>query len=167
MDPYWALAEELQIPVAVHLGEGYPGAPYSGAPRYRVSHGNPLLLEDVLVRYPRLRLYVMHYGSPFVDEMIAVLYAYPNVYIDIGGNTWPYRREFFYSQLRKFIDAGFGKRVMFGSDQMKWPELIEISIDAIEEAPFLNESEKRDILYNNAVRFLELPPEVVKKHNAR
>jgi hypothetical protein len=166
MEAYWALAEELQIPVALHLGEAYPGAPYSGAPKYRVSKGSPLLLEDVLVRYPRLRIYVMHYGSPLVDEMIAVLHAYPNVYIDVGGNTWPYKREFFYSQLKKFMDAGFGKRVMFGSDQMKWPDLIEISIDAIEEAPFLSESEKRDIFYNNAARFLELPSDVIRKHHA-
>jgi len=165
MDAYWALAEELQVPVALHLGEAYPGAPYSGDPQYRVSQGNPLLLEDVLVRYPRLRIYVMHYGSPFVDEMIAILYTYPNVYVDIGGNTWPYKREYFYAQLKKFMNAGFGKRVMFGSDQMKWPELIEISIDAIEEASFLSDAEKRDILYNNAARFLGLSPEVIEKHH--
>jgi len=162
MDPYWSLAEELQVPVALHLGEAYPGAPYSGAPGYRVSSGNPLLLESVLVRYPRLRLYVMHYGSPFVEEMVGIMYTYPNVYIGIGGNTWPYKREYFYSQLKKFIDAGFGKRVMFGSDQMKWPELIEISIDVVEEAPFLSDSEKRDILYNNAARFLRLSAETIR-----
>jgi len=165
MEPYWALAEELQVPVALHLGEAYPGAPYTGAPGYRVAPGNPLLLEEVLVRYPRLRIYVMHYGSPFVEEMIAILYAYPNVYIDIGGNTWPYKREYFYSQLERFMDAGFGKRIMFGSDQMKWPELIEISIDVIEEAPFLSDSEKRDILYNNAARFLDLSADVIEEHH--
>jgi len=165
MEAYWALAEELRIPVALHLGEGYPGAPYSGSPGYRVSMGRPLLLEDVLVRHPRLRMYVMHYGSPFVDEMIAIMYAYPNVYIDIGGNTWPYKREFFYSQLRKFMDAGFSKRVMFGSDQMKWPQLVELSIDAIVKAPFLSDTEKRDIFYNNAARFLELSPDEIKRHH--
>ena len=108
----------------------------------------------------------MHYGSPFVDEMIAILGTYSNVYVDIGGNTWPYKREFFYSQLKKFMDAGFGRRVMFGSDQMKWPELIEVSINVIEEAPFLSESEKRDISYNNAARFLEPSPEAIGKHHA-
>jgi predicted TIM-barrel fold metal-dependent hydrolase len=118
MEPYWQLAEELDIPVALHLGEGYPGAPYLDSPNYRVRLGSPLLLEEVLIRHPKLRIYVMHYGSPLVDEMLAVLQTYPQVYIDIGGNTWPYPPEFFYAQLRKFIDAGFGKRIMFGSDQM-------------------------------------------------
>lgn len=167
MEPYWSLAEELDIPVALHLGEGYPGAPYLGSPRYRVATGSPLLLEEVLVRHPNLRLYVMHYGSPLVDEMIAILYTYPQVYIDIGGNTWPYPPAFFYAQLQKFIDAGFGKRIMFGSDQMRWPALIERSISIIEEAAFLSEEQKRDILYNNAARFLRLSKEEIARHHGR
>jgi len=167
MEPYWELVEELDIPVALHLGEGYPGAPYLGSPRYRAGLGRPFLLEEVLVRHPKLRLYVMHYGSPLVDEMLAVLYTYPQVYIDIGGNAWPYPREFFYSQLRKFIEAGFGKRILFGSDQMVFPELIEISIAIVEEAPFLNEDQKRDILYNNAARFLRLSEEEIARHHGQ
>lgn len=167
LEPYWALAEELGIPVALHLGEGYPGAPYLGSPRYRVRFGSPLLLEEVLVRHPKLRIYVMHYGSPLVDEMIAVMQTYPNVYIDIGGNTWPYPRAYFYAQLKQFIDAGFGKRILFGSDQMLWPELIEISIEIIEQTPFLSEEQKRDVLYNNAARFLRLSEEEIARHHSR
>jgi len=165
MEAYWALAEELDVPVALHLGEGYPGAPSLGSPHYRVRLGSPLLLEEVLARHPRLRLSVMHYGSPLVDEMIAVMYTYPNVYIDIGGNTWPYPREYFYSQLERFVDAGFGKRILFGSDQMRWPELIEISIGIVQEATFLSEEQKRDILYRNAARFLRLSDDEIARHH--
>jgi hypothetical protein len=167
MGPYWALAEELDIPVAIHLGEGYPGAPYLDDPEYRAHLGSPFLLEDVLVRHPKLRVYVMHYGSPLVDEMIAVLYTHPQVYVDIGGIQWTYPREYFYGQLKKFMDAGFGKRVMFGSDQMVWPGLIEPSIAIIEEAPFLSEAQKRDIFYANAARFLRLSEEEIARHHGR
>jgi len=165
MEAYWALAEELDVPVALHLGEAYPGAPYRGAPHYRARLGSPLLLEDVLVRHPGLRLYVMHFGSPFVDEMIAVLYTYPQVYVEIGGNTWPYPRQFFYAQLRELVDAGFGKRILFGSDQMVWPELIELSIAIVEEAPFLSAEQKRDILYDNAARFLRFDDAEIARHH--
>lgn len=165
MEPYWDLAEELDLPVTIHMGEGPPGCPYGAAPRYRARLGNPLLLEDVLVRHPQMRVCVMHYGSPFVDEMIAVMYSHPQVYVELGGIQWAYPREFFYSQLQRFVDAGFGNRVMFGSDQMIWPGVIGHAIAVVEEAPFLTEGQKRDIFYNNAVRFLRLGDDGVARHH--
>jgi hypothetical protein len=45
---------------------------------------------------------------------------------------------------------------MFGSDQMVWPDAIGRAVEGIESAAFLNEQQKRDIFYNNAVRFLRL-----------
>jgi predicted TIM-barrel fold metal-dependent hydrolase len=51
---------------------------------------------------------------------------------------------------------GFGKRLMFGSDQMIWPEGIGMAIEGIESAEFLTGEQKRDIFYSNAVRFLRL-----------
>lgn len=166
MQPYWALSEELDIPVGIHMGEGPPGV-IGLLPKYRAGLTSPYLLEDVLVRHPRLRVYVMHYGSPLVDEMIAMLATYPGLYVDIGGMQYVYKRPYFYEQLRHFIDAGFGKRVMFGSDQVQWPGLIEPSIAIVEEAPFLNEGQKRDIFYNNAARFLRLSEEEVARHHGR
>jgi len=49
---------------------------------------------------------------------------------------------------------------MFGSDQMIWPEAIEMAIAGIESARFLTSEQKRDIFYNNAVRFLRLKKEL-------
>lgn len=163
MAPYWALAEELDIPVGIHMGEGIPGGGHV-FPEYRISSGNPILLESVLSRHPGLRLWVMHYGSPLVDEMIAVLHSYPNVYVDISPN-WRYPRPYFYRQLRLLIDAGFGDRVMFGSDQMNWPGIIEPAIAVIQEAPFLSEDQKRAILYGNAARFLRLTDAEIARHH--
>jgi len=166
-EPYFALAEELDIPVGVHLGEGPPGGPYWAAPRYRAQFGTPLQLEELLTRHPKLRLYVMHYGSPLVDEMIAVLYSHPQVYVDIAGNDWSEPRPHFYGQLRRLVDAGFIKRIMWGSDQMVWPRAIEVAIETIQTAPFLSDDQKRDIFYNNAARFLRLSPEQIAKHHGR
>ena len=63
------------------------------------------------------------------------------------------------------MEAGFGKRVMFGSDQMVWPQAIEVGIRSINEATFLTEHQKRDIFYNNAARFLRLTPEQIRQHH--
>lgn len=166
-EPFFALAEELDIPVGVHLGEGPPGAPYVSDPPYRARLGSPLQLEDILVRHPRLRLYVMHYGSPFVDEMIAVLYSHPQVYVDIAQNNWGFPRAHFHAQLRKLVDAGFGTRILWGSDQMIWPETIRIAMETVESAGFLTAEQKRDIFYNNAARFLRLDQATIDRHHGR
>jgi len=166
-DPYYALAEELDIPVGVHLGEGPPGAPYWPMSSYRARLTTPLQLEEVLIRHPRLRLYVMHYGSPLVDEMIAVLFSHPQVYVDIAGNNWAHPRPHFYGQLKRLVEAGFGKRIMWGSDQMVWPRAIDVAIETIQNAPFLSEEQKRDIFYNNAARFLRLTEEEIARHHRK
>ena len=156
LEPYFALAEELDIPVGIHVGEGPPGAVYRGWTRYRSRLTSPFLLEEVLVRHPRLRVYVMHAASPLIDEMIAMLHAHPRLYVDIAGNDWQIPRRQFHDQLRRLVDAGFGKRILFGSDAMVWPDTIPVAVDAIDSATFLTPEQKRDIFHDNAARFLRL-----------
>ena len=50
---------------------------------------------------------------------------------------------------------------------MVWPGVIEPSLAAIEEADYLSEEQKRDILYNNAARFLRLSEEEIDRHHGR
>lgn len=165
MERYWALCEEIDMPAGIHIGPGPLGVIYLGAQGYRASLHSALTLEDVLVRHPKLRVYVMHAGYPMLDDMLALMYAHPQVYVDVGVLAYTQPRAGFYRHLKGIVDAGFGKRVMFGSDQMVWPEAIERSIAAIEEAPFLSDAQKRDIFYNNAARFLRLTPEEMARHN--
>jgi predicted TIM-barrel fold metal-dependent hydrolase len=167
LEPFYALAERLDIPVGIHMGYGAPGGPYWIYPAYKASLGNPLLLEDLLKRYPKLRIYVMHAGMPFTDEMIAVLYSHPQVYVDISADNVGVPRAEFYVHLRRLVEAGYGKRIMYGSDQMIWPEAIEVAVKSITDAPFLSQEQKRDILYNNAARFLRLSQEEIDRHHGR
>lgn len=156
LEPYFALAEELDIPVGIHVGPGPPGTAYFATPEYRVAAGDPLLLEPVLVRHPRLRIYAMHAGWPMGDAMIAMLYAHPQLYVDIGILDYAYPTRDFYAYLKRLIDAGLEKRIMFGSDNMIWPEAIGVAIRRIEQAPFLSAQQKRLILHDNAARFLRI-----------
>jgi uncharacterized protein len=149
-----------------HIGTVPPGATYVGAGGNRARYHSPLALEEVLVRHPRLRVFVMHAGYPMLDEMLAVLYAHPQVYVEVAAIVWHIPREGFYRYLRALVETGHGKRVMFGSDNLGWPGLIERSIAVIEEAPFLTDGQKRDILYNNAARFLRLSEEDVARHHS-
>lgn len=156
MEPVYALAEELDIPLGIHIGLSKPGIAYDDSPKYRAALSNPMMLEEVLLRHPKLRLYVMHAGWPMLDQMIALMWAHPQVYVDIAVINWAVPRAEFHSYLRRLVDAGFGQRIMFGSDQMVWPDAIGRAVEGVESAAFLSEQQKRDIFYNNAVRFLRL-----------
>lgn len=166
IEPYYALAEELDVPVAIHVGPGPPGISYFGAPGYRMRLSDPLALEEVLLRHPRLRLYVMHAGWPLADRMIALMFAHPQVYVDVGVVDYAFPRAEFHAYLKRLVDAGLGQRIMFGSDQMIWPQAIEAAITNIESAP-LTAEQKRDILYNNAARFLRLSEAERAAHQGR
>jgi predicted TIM-barrel fold metal-dependent hydrolase len=163
-DPYLTLAEELDFPVGIHVGTGPPGAPYLGFGDYRAALHSPLTAEGALIKHPRLRMYIMHAGWPMLDDMLAVMFVHPQVYVGLGAIIFAVPEPGFENYLRAIVEAGFGKRVMFGSDQMSWPGVIERGIQRIERADFLTEEQKRDILYNNAARFFRFTEEEIARH---
>jgi hypothetical protein len=167
LEPYWALAEQLDLPVGIHVGTGPFGVIYMGSKGYRARLHSALTMEEVLVKHPKLRVYLMHAGYPMIDDLLALLYAHPQVHVEIGVIVFSQPRAAFYRYLQRIVEAGYGNRVMFGSDQMVWPGVLERSIAVIQEAPFLSARQKRDILYNNAARFLRLSPEQVAKHHGK
>jgi len=170
LEPYFALAEEFDIPFGLHMGPGpewmVETTPiYSRRPEFQISAGNPLELEPVLRRHPKLRLFVMHAGWPMGDEMLTILWHNPNVYIEVGNLQNAINRAEYYRYLRRLVDAGFGDRIMYGSDVGL--DTYGEGIRAIVDAEFLTEAQKRDILYNNAARFLRLTDDEISAHHRR
>jgi uncharacterized protein len=154
---YLALAEELDIPVALHTGTMPPGMSFDPCCRKaRARLGDPILVEEALNRYPKLRLNLMHAGWPYLDDTISILFHYPQVNADLGAIDWLLPRAEFYAYLEALMRAGFGKRLMFGTDQMYWPEAIAMAVDTVSSAPFLSASERHDIFHENAMRFYRL-----------
>ena len=150
------LDPSVSIPVSVHTGGGGPEGTYGRHPRARLSLSDPFLIEDVLVKYPKLRIYIMHAGEHEHENALRLMEYYPQLYTDISVLLWVgpsqqrYAREF----LLNAQEAGVLDRVMFGSDQMRWPDAIDRSIEYLNSLDFLSEEEKRAIYYDNAARFL-------------
>jgi predicted TIM-barrel fold metal-dependent hydrolase len=96
-----------------------------------------------------------------------MLLLYPNINVDTGAVSWLLGRPYFHELLHKMIWAGFGKRIMFGSDQMVWPDAIGLAIAGVDQAPFLSAEQKRDIFYNNAATFLHLDQRAIDRHHGR
>jgi predicted TIM-barrel fold metal-dependent hydrolase len=159
--PYLRICERYDIPVAVHTGGGDPGGTYSWSPKARLRNGDPYLIEDVLIRYPKLRIYLMHAGAEEWNEHALRLMAYyPQLYTDVAVMLWvePNSKRAVKDFLRNAKEAGYLNRVMFGSDQMIWPGAIQFSVDYLNSLDFLTKEDKADIFYNNAARFLKLKP---------
>jgi predicted TIM-barrel fold metal-dependent hydrolase len=165
-DPYWAIAAKHGVPVGIHTGGGPPGTPYACCPKFRLRLGDPLLVEDLLVKHPKLKVYVMHAGGFFPQNALMLMTMYQHVYVDIGALSWtpvagdmlePFLRD---AKRRRLLD-----RVMFGSDQMRWPEAIGLAIDRVNRLEFLTIEDKQDIFYDNAAKFLGLSAEDVARHH--
>ena len=157
--PYLRICEKYDIPVAVHTGGGDPGGTHSWSPKARLKLGDPYLIEDVLVKYPKLRIYLMHNGGEeWHEHALRLMAYYPNLYTDIAVMLWvePNTQRTVTEFLRNVKQAGYLNRVMFGSDQMVWPYAIEKSIKFLNSLTFLTKQDKEDIFYNNAAKFLKL-----------
>ncbi|MFQ5635122.1 MAG: amidohydrolase family protein [Gammaproteobacteria bacterium] len=150
MRPYYELAQELGIPVAFHTHSAPPLTASRCCPNFRIRFGDPMLLEEVLIRYPKLKVQVMH-ANPLVYPMLLDLMAqYPKIYVELSPFQRILPRGKFHRLLKTFQEAGVLSRVMFGTDGDDHGAAIE----AYSSADFLSERELEGILCRNAARFL-------------
>jgi predicted TIM-barrel fold metal-dependent hydrolase len=165
-DPYWAVAAKHGVPVGIHTGGGPPRTPYTCCPKFRLGLGDPLLLEDLIVKYPKLNVYVMHAGGFFPQNALMLMTMYPHIYVDIGALSWtPIAGDLLEPFLREVKRRRMLDRVMFGSDQMRWPEAIALAIDRVNRLEFLTGEDKQAIFYDNAAKFLGLTAEEIARHH--
>jgi hypothetical protein len=109
LEPYWSLAEELDRPIAIALGPEPPG---ESSPSYRVALGDPLKLEAVLARHPKLRIVVVGAGWPFGDAMAGLMWRYPQVSVDVRPLTQALPDAETHAYVRRLADAGFAERIL-------------------------------------------------------
>lgn len=175
MRPYWKLAAKYDVPVSVHVNRGPP--PGVGprrdprcCPAFNSELGNPALLRPVLRRHPKLRILIQHVGAgaapdhlPFTAETMALLRDYQSVYVDLSILNDAGAGDRHEAELKRLIDAGFGDRIMFGSDTRPIGPILR----RMEKIRWLSKQQRRAILYNNAARFLRLDQKTIQNHHGR
>lgn len=163
--PYFQLAQELNLPMGYHLMNNTLG-PNAPTP----TNGSPTQFRKVLQEFPNLRLYIMHAGFPFLDETKALMAEFPNLYLEV---SWiavdpqivgPEFANQFEPYLRALFDAGYGKRILYGSDTVLNEQIVGQSIQSINNIPWLSPEQKADIFYLNAARFLGFSQETINQH---
>jgi len=150
MYPYYALAEKYNLPVGIHTGSAGPD---HGSPNFKEEMGNPRLLEDALKKFPKLKVWLMHGGAPFVKECIEMMKTYPGLYADISvlNNPNIIPAKDFAGIMKAYINAGLEDRLMFGSDNAD----IRVCISSVEQLDFISAQQKEKIFYKNAENFFE------------
>ena len=70
---------------------------------------------------------------------------HPNVYVDIAVVNWILPEKEVIKYIIALTDAGFGNRILYGSDQMVWPDIIDDAIAMINDSDALTLTQKADI----------------------
>jgi predicted TIM-barrel fold metal-dependent hydrolase len=167
----YALADSCSLPVFVHTGI-VPRDVYDGFPLYANEESNPVYLTAAIEMYPDINFNAAHWGSStrrdydFMDDVFEMMHTYENFYVDLGYTLWLNRKSKKASDefIQRAIDEGVEHKLLFGSDEMIWPDAITGGINHIKEADYMSDSVKKQILYWNAATFLKLSNEAIAAH---
>jgi predicted TIM-barrel fold metal-dependent hydrolase len=105
--PLFKKAESLNIPVNIHQGTTFvrPGP---------LKYANPVLLEDLAIACPKLRIVIAHMGHPWEDECVVLIRKHPNLYTNISALH--YRPLRHYQAFMTAIEYGVEHKLILGSD---------------------------------------------------
>jgi len=110
--PLYEVMEQLGVPALFHTGQTGIGAGVPGGGGIRLKHSDPMLVDDVAVDFPELRIILAHPSFPWQDEALAVATHKPYVYIDLSG----WSPKYFPPQLVRYANSLLQDKVLFGSD---------------------------------------------------
>ncbi len=102
-----AALERLELPMLIHQGTTFARA---GS----LLQARPVLLDEIALRHPRLRIVIAHMGHPWFDEAIAVVRRHPFVYADVSALVS--RRWLLYQALVAAVEYRVTDKLLFGTD---------------------------------------------------
>jgi predicted TIM-barrel fold metal-dependent hydrolase len=143
--PFYAKCVELDVPIQLQVGQSL-----IYAPDYPVrSVGRPITLDGVACDFPELKLVGIHVGIPWTDEMIAMAWKHPNVYIGCDAHSPKYWPESF----TRYLNSYGQDKVIFGTDfPVLGFERTRAEIEALELKPAV----KQKLFRDNAAKLYRL-----------
>jgi predicted TIM-barrel fold metal-dependent hydrolase len=147
--PIYEVIAEHKLPAIFHTGHSGMGTGMRGGGGVRLKWGQPMLMDDVAVDFPDMKLILAHPSWPWVDESLSMALHKDNVFIDLSG----WSPKYFPKQVIQYANTQLRHKMMFGSDfplihPDKW-------IAAAQEVGFRDEV-MPGILKDNAARLLGL-----------
>ncbi len=99
--------ERLELPMLIHQGTTFSRA---GS----LLQARPILLDEIALRFPELRIVIAHMGHPWFEEAIAVVRRHRHVYADVSALVS--RRWLLYQALVSAIEYRVDHKLLFGTD---------------------------------------------------
>jgi hypothetical protein len=140
--PLYAKCAELGLPLCINTG--IPGPPIPGDVQ------NPIHLDRVCVRFPELKLCMMHGADPWWDTAIRLLLKYQN--LRLMTSAWSPKR--LPESLLHYMRTRGKNKVIFASD---WPVLRQSRVVPEALALDLPTEVLENYLYHNAAEFFFSP----------
>jgi predicted TIM-barrel fold metal-dependent hydrolase len=102
-------AEDLGLPILWHQGTTFVRTA-------ELRWALPLQIDQVAIRFPRLKIVIAHMGHPWIDDALVVVRKHPNVYADVSAlHPRPWQ---LYNALLSAVEYGVADKLLFGTD---WP----------------------------------------------
>lgn len=145
--PIYSTCVELGIPIWFHLSINYS--------TLSLEVERPVSLDRVAQDFPELKMIAGHGGWPWVNEMVAVAWRNPNVYIDIASYLPKYigMQGTGWEPLIHYGNSVLQDKILFGSTQLLMGMSIKELADGVMALP-LKEEVKQKWLYHNAAQLL-------------
>jgi predicted TIM-barrel fold metal-dependent hydrolase len=102
-----ARAEALGVPVLIHQGTTF-------CSNVSLELANPILLQPIALKFPKLRMLIAHMGHPWIAETLVLIRKHPHFYTDISALY--YRPWQFYNALVTAMEYGVLDKLLFGTD---------------------------------------------------
>ncbi|HEX9806013.1 MAG TPA: amidohydrolase family protein [Alteraurantiacibacter sp.] len=147
--PIYEVINEYKLPAIFHTGHSGMGTGMRGGGGMRLKYGQPMLIDDVAVDFPDMKIILAHPSWPWVDESLSMALHKDNVFIDLSG----WSPKYFMPQIIRYANTQLKHKMLFGSDfplihPDKW-------IAAAQEVGFKDEVMPL-IMKDNAARVLGL-----------
>lgn len=110
--PIYEVIAEFGLPAIFHTGHSGMGTGMRGGGGVRLKYGQPMLIDDVAVDFPDMKIILAHPSWPWVDESLSMALHKTNVYIDLSG--WSPR--YFQPQIIQYANTQLKHKMLFGSD---------------------------------------------------
>jgi predicted TIM-barrel fold metal-dependent hydrolase len=140
--PVYAACIDLDVAVQLQVGN-------TGPPTYSSHTGKPLFVDRIAVDFPELHIVAGHIGWPWTEEMIAIAWKHPNIWVDTSAHL----PKHFPERFSHFLTTFGRDKCIWATD---WPIIdFDRALDQVDGLG-LDEGVRRKFLHDNAIAAFRL-----------